>query len=698
MNVVMPLIIVLIIAVGVLSMVQGKKTESLSKRERQARKMQQYRKLYSFLANNFITQNGLQRIHSKLAQLSVYRKEELYFLSSKLFLMSWGATLGLCIVGFILFHDALCIILCILFGLLLNNTLIEKQLDKLHKEVLLALSSALGSIQQEYLRLGNVVEAISEADVSDILKRPFDDIYNILTASNSEERIQEFYEATPFRPLQTLVGICAKINNEGDTLDAYGQSNFTQALITLSTDVDSEVRKIITQKSKFGIIEYLPFVPLVGIPLIEMYFQSIMPGTALIYGGMLGYLFRTAIITVCLISYGVISRINSTVPVKEDDRSDWAMRLLENKHWKRFIENWQPKGKKLQKWGFVLKNSMSRQTLSQVYTKKIIFGAVAIVFATATALTTVQLGRQFVLTSTQQLSLTSSNEMDAYSQTAIANMDAEYIAQRQLLQPEHTLEYDISQLVLSVQKLLGLVPQDSLVGGGSKYPDLPEDTVKGMIKGVMPGLTDLQIIDQQKRLNDKFETLQTSYFHWYFVWLIFLVGVIGYNVPELQLKLRRILAWTEAEDDFLQLQALVSVLMTTNMDTLDVLYELCQHSRIHKDMLLYCYHSFPSNPELELSRLEAKTPISDFKRLIGNFKLTINDLSLGEACSRLKIEREQIMSIRETKTMEMIDRKRGLCGPLSMLPLGAMVIGELIVPLGYLGIREFSSALSMMNS
>jgi hypothetical protein len=32
-----------------------------------------------------------------------------------------------------------------------------------------------------------------------------------------------------------------------------------------------------------------------------------------------------------------------------------------------------------------------------------------------------------------------------------------------------------------------------------------------------------------------------------------------------------------------------------------------------------------------------------------------------------------------------------------MVPLGAMVIGELLIPLGYLGVKEFMSAMTTMD-
>ena len=276
-------------------------------------------------------------------------------------------------------------------------------------------------------------------------------------------------------------------------------------------------------------------------------------------------------------------------------------------------------------------------------------------------------------------------------------LDEKYMAQRLALQPEYTLMEEVGQVIYNIKDLLGLNGKKSVTDTKEKYPDLSEDAIKGMVSGYMPGLSDLQVLDQVKRLQDKFETVMNTKFHWWLVWVCALVGLIGWKAPDFMISFRKIMVKTDAEDDFLQLQTLVSIFMTTDMDTLDILYELSQQSRIHKEMLTYCYHSYPANPELELTRLQSKTPLTEFKRFIGKLKLTISDLSMSEAFADLIIEREQIMRIREITIQATIDKKRGLCGPLSLTPLGCMVVGELLIPLGYLGYREFMNALTMMD-
>ena len=692
-TVIIILAIVGILGFAVYSIIMGGKPQ----KQQDAKKKELYRKLYKILAKNFITQSSVRKIYSKLSNLCVYKREELYIYTTQYFLLSWGVSLALIVFSIMAFSDVISVLICIAFAFLLNNTLIEKQLDKQYSKVLEATSKALGAIRQEYMKTNSVVEAINEAPIDDILKKPFDEIYSILTATDSELRLQEFYAATPFRTLQTLVGICYNINNQGDTRDDKGNSNFIQALTVLSTDVNAEITKITSQKKKFGIIEYLPFVPILAIGFLEGYFTSIMPGTALIYGGPIGYICRTLTILSAIICYGIISKINTTVPIKEDDRVIWAVNALSKSKVRKFINDIKPKNKKAVVLRQRLKLALSRQTVEEIYVQKVVYGVGCFILALVTCFSVITMGGEFVRNSTQQLSLVATNEMERYSKESILALDEKYISQRMALQPDKTVVDEINEVVDGFKGLVGLGGDKKYTEKKEKYPDLKEDTIKSMVSGYMPGLSDLQTLDQVKRLQDKFVTIMGTQFHWWLILVCAFAGFIGTKIPNISLKLRRMMVRTEAEDDFLQLQTLVSIFMTTDMDTLDTLYELSQHSRIHKEMLTYCYHSYPSNPEMELTRLQAKTPLTEFKRFIGKLKLTMSDLSMQEAFSDLIIEREQIMRIREITINATIDRKRGLCGPLSLTPLGFMVVGELLIPLGYLGYREFLNALTMMG-
>ncbi len=627
------------------------------KKQQDAKKNEMYRKLYKFLSSFFLSQQKVLKIYSRIAMLSVYGKSEMMAMTTKYYLMSTGISIGMIAVAFFLFKDVLSSLICTMFGMLVSNILVDKQLDSTNYKVYKSLGKAISSIRQEYMRLGSIPEAIESADYDPIIRRPMEEIHTILTTSNGELKLHEFYESTPFRTIQTLAGICYNINNSGDTKDETGNSNFIQSLTLLAGDINSEIKRIQVQKQKFGKIEYLPFAPIFAMTLIESYFSSIMPGTALIYKGPMGYLSRTIILVSCIISYSIVSRINSTNALKEDDRDPWVLKLLENRVINNIVSNIVPKGRKAYKAEKKLKSVLSKMNIKQLYAKKLVFSACALVLSVVTAISTISLGKEFIRTSTQQLSLVASNEMDEYSAEAIRTLDKIYLESER---------------------------------------EFGEEELKLLIKTYMPNLSDLEVIDQQKRLEDKKKNLENAYFKWWYMWICFLISVIAFFGPDVSLVLRKYIVETEAEEDFLQLQTLVSILMNTDIDTLDTLGQLCQHSRIHKEMLLHCYHSYPANPEKELARLKSKTPIIEFKRFIGKLELTVSDLSLKESFSDLIMERQNIVDIRNRSMDIALDKKRGICGPLSMTPIALLVIGELLLPLGILGVNEFMKALSSM--
>ena len=630
----------------------------MPKREQAQKTAEISRKLYRFLSRFFLTQEYIANLYSKVAKLSIYRREEIQVLVVKYFAISWGVGAALVGVGIFLFNDFLTTLICIMFAVLVANITVDKQLDKLQNQVTKAMAQALSVIRQEYLRTDSVVEALNDAEVPAIIKRPLEEISQILTANNGELKLQEFTESSPFRTMQTLAAICYHINNQGDERDVYGQSNFAQALTILLSDINNEIQKVAYRKSRFGFIEYLPFLPILAIGIMEGYFMSIMPGTALVYSGIIGYFCRTITVLSAVISYTIVSRINCNVPIKEDDRGSLVLKLMDNPVIKQMATNISPKNKKRAKLELNLKHSISRMSVEQFYLKKAITMLSAFFITIITIFSSVQLGEQFLRTSTQQLSLVATNEMDNFTEQAIQEMDSIYLA--------NPVGFNDQQMT-------------------------------DMVTSYMPGLSDLQIQDQVKRMKTKASQLENAYFKWWYVWVAGLLGFIGWMIPNLMLTLRKKLIQTEEEDDFLEIQTLVSILMNTNMDTMDMLSEMAQHSRIHKDMFLYAFQGYASNPELELTRLQAKTPLIEFKRFIGKLKLTISDLSLREAYSDLLMEREHILRIRDMAVKDAIDAKRFYCGPLAMIPLGAMIIGSFLIPIGILGYHEFMGALANMG-
>ena len=315
---------------GVFVIILGSKPQ----KQQQAGAQKLYKKAYKHLSSFFLTQGQMLKITARISALSIYNRAEIQSLATKYFLLTSAISGGLVIASFFLFKDTVSVLICIAFALVINNTLVSKQIDKVNLQVYKALKVAISSIRQEYMRLESVSEAVAEAEVPTILRKPMEEIHSIMTNTNGELRLYQFYESNPFRALQTLAGVCFLVNEKGDDKDSYGQSNFVSALTMLASDVNSEITRLTTMKSRFGIIEYLPLVPMGMMNILESYLMSIMPGTALIYNGIIGYLVRVITLVGSILCYNTVANINTASPIKEDDRAPWTLTMLKNPIWR----------------------------------------------------------------------------------------------------------------------------------------------------------------------------------------------------------------------------------------------------------------------------------------------------------------------------------------------------------------------------
>lgn len=612
-------------------------------------------KAHKFFSRFFLTSSYLAEVKMKLAQLSVYRKDEIKLQATKMLLAAYGFSSAFMLLSIILFSNMLIILICFGFCLVLCNLLIDKRLDNAYEQVLRGASYGLDAVRQEFSRTSSVVDALNDANYLDIVKKPMEEIYTILTSSNSAIKLQEFNESTPFRVFQTFAKMCYLIDNDGDTKDAYGKSNFSTALTTLISDLNSEIQKIAYRKTKFGKMEFMPLASIPAIPLITTVFSKMMPGTALIYNGIIGQIIQTVCVVAAVGSYLGIARINTSKPIIDDDRMPFIESLLLKRKWKQFARNIAPKNQKKLKIEMQLKNAMSKMSIEHLYLRKTLFAFTFSLIMLMTILVAIGIAKDFLTHSTQQLSLISSTDSPAYDKPKMKEMDALYLAN-----PD---EYS------------------------------SDESKTALVKSHLPLLTDLQVVEETQRLKTKKASLDNTYFKWYYIWLVAATGYFGWRFASSTIKTRQKLMQSEAREDFLQLQTLVSILMNTSIDTLDLLYELSRSSVVHKPLLVYAYHSYPSDPNLALAHLRASIPLYDFKRFVDKLKLTTSELSMQEAFDSLMTERDHILKLREIEIQASINKKAKRASKMAFTPLLLVALGLYLFPMGYLGIKELLGGL-----
>ena len=503
--------------------------------------------------------------------------------------------------------------------------------------------------------MGNIPDAINECAKGKFLQKSMDKIYLILTATDSEERLEEFYRTVPFPMLQTLAGVCYLLNDAGDEKDDRGVSAFKSAITLLKHECDLEVRKLTKQRMMFSMLEYLPLAPLPFIGVLKWFFTTYMPGTSVIYNGMIGYISQTVIILIAIFAYWYITSTNSPTAIRRNDRSDFVDSFLFWPPFQAILPNILPKKARIKmKIEKELKGALSSKDIKYIYASKVLAAFIAFVM-TLTALTAFTfLAKEFTYDNIKTASFLGGQDMSVDEANKWHELDNSLLAQ-----PKAPRERDLQDIIPSY------------------FPDISAMDLK----------------DQCTRIIQKYNNYHNLRFHWWYVLIAYGAAVFGWFAPGIMLDLRKKMVRTEEEEDVLQLQTMLAILRFTHLDTMEALYWLARQSRIYQTAIYFAYHEYPSDPELALNRLKDKSSLPEFQQICERLLSTISQVTIREAFSDLESERDQMLSIREMVQNNTLERKRRQCSPISRAPLMAMVVGHVLAPIGILAYNGITNML-----
>lgn len=648
--------------IGVIAILNNEKKKNASKKGHKAPKvdkLQKYQKLHVILWDNFLVRGKYRALYERVGELGIYTMPELRATAVKFFLQTTGLSVLVTVIGIFCFQDLVASIALIGFGYLMQNVLVDKQIDKVHFALVKQLSVSLSSVREMYTKFGTIPDAINECKKGKLVQTAFEKIYLILTSTNGKERLEEFYATTPVRLLQTFANVCYILNDAGDQEAADGTSAFKQGVTLLKNEVDLEIRKLTKTKLAFGMLEWMPVIPMFTVGIIQSFFISNIPGTSVLYNGMLGYVVRLVLALLSVVGYYVISVINSPSSVRTNDRMYFIDWLLKKKWFSNFIDDIVPKKARFKhKFNKLTKGSLTAKDMRYLYACKVVVSIVAAALATIVCTLVMQFAREFVYNNTESLSMVAGTAYTEAEQMIIEDMDKIYM---------------------------------------DRDTKMSEEEATNLVYEMLPDIYEMDKLEHVERLSSKWDSYHSLTWHWWFVLIIFGAAFIAWQTPPLMIMMRKYLVKTEAEEDILQIQTMLSILMYTSLDTLDAIHWMIQTSKIHKDILIYCYHEYPSNPEVAIDRMKSKVNLPEFQNMCDKLISTINYVSLKDAFGDLVVERQHVMQLREMVQESTIAKKRSIASPLALAPLAVLVVGYVLLPIGILGIQEFTSAFAEMG-
>jgi hypothetical protein len=606
-------------------------------------------KKYTFYSNFFLTRKNFNSILKSYQSLSCMTQQQIKNKSIKLFEKSVTTSLAIPVGLIITTQDIVIGLLGLLISLVYYNLTIEKDIDDVYRLIIKEVSVLVQSIVLNYMEFNNIPRAILESDRGQYLTVIVDDMYNVLSDVDSENKLRDFINKSPLKTLTELMSVCQITKEHGDERNERGESKFVEQLGVIEKEINLEIKVLHLQKQKFNLLDKITLAGIIAMPAVDWFLLSKIPGTAIIVKGVLGMAIKVFILLITMVAYYVISVINKKSVVSGTDFSESTYQLSQNKRIRRFIDSIKPKSyKNVIKMESLLEESLSSHSIETFYTEKIIYCVFMGLLGLFLSITFIITARNYIYNRTGTLSF----------------------------------------LPIIVEKRM----QEEIDRMDTIYMELEEKPVgQELLDFIDSNVRNLNMIDLQEqaaRLNKKWNTYSNIYFKWNYILIIYGMGVIGWFAPNMKIKLRKFLVQFEAEEDASQLQTVMITLSGTGLSVYEILHRLLDLSTIHKNSISYACQTFVKDPEFALDVLSDNSKIPEFKRMCTKLKKSIFTLPIRDAFKNIVVEKEQSLAIKEMDAVNMVNKKANLANMLAMAPAACVLILQALLPLLILGFKQ----------
>lgn len=653
------------------------KTHRLTKEQlaiKKKKKQKYWCNMYQTMSENRIFKNHIVRLTKRLEQMSVFRQEEIRVGAAKFTFKLFSYVVIAFVTGCIIFDDVISVALFVVAAYVIYQSQVEKSIQASVLRVYRELKNGISSVRLEYRKSRDVLVALENATYGNRVANIFSDIKGVVSSTKGQQALEDYYSKVPFKEVQTFAMVCYNINDTGDEF-TDDTSTFDKALLVMNSDINQKIETYNYEAMKFGKIEWLAMAGIAMTIVLKYLISAMLPSAAILYNSIAGILIQNGVITYSIYAYWVVAHAHIRAFMDKDDRPDIVQWFMKKDIFYNFAKRTCPEGKKRRILQAKLTKAFSKRTVLDFHAQKLVYGIIAGVTVGFVVLTAPLFEKNYLWSYTKAFDLTGSisyeddDGNEIISKKDVLRMDKAYIDTRR-------------------------------AGEWENQNDDEEVTkeINAFILSYMPKSTTMELQDQRSRLETKYQKIQNSGFHWYYILLAYAAGIIGYMFPDRGLKKRIALAKEEEEEEFLQLQVIMMVLASMNFDTLETLGHLAQIADIHKPIFLQCYYGYAADPIAELDKMMRQTQSDNFKQFIAKLKETVEDLSIKEAFADLEADREHIMNERSDYIKENINRKRAKFGQTALRPMILAIYGMLVFPLVYTGITGLRDVAKEITS
>lgn len=529
---------------------------------------------------------------------------------------------------------------------MLHNQIIKMLVDKIEVKLLKQFEAFLANVRHHYHEHGMIDEAIydsiEECDYEISLHASR--MYEILTASNAEEKVEEYNEIAPNKFMKSFIAISYLVQRFGDRSED-NKSIYLNNLNYLKQEINMELLKREKLGYLFQSLSTIAVSPVFTLNALENWAVYNIPELKEYYDGPYGFCVAIILFLLVFASYQLISKLQSSIEYTPCDNTVYSY-ILKIPGFQYIIDGMiEKKHLKALKYDMLLKKTGAKTSVNQFYAKQILFAVLTLVLSTGIFYNIHAIVKNNLLYSSGNLILSQfDNSIDAEEERKIIEIDRKYI----LLFKRQNINFD------NIQKALE---------NGGEYTDSRQTGIAA------------------ERIVKKLKIYNNQYFKWWELLLSILFSLVAYQFPFWMLLFRERVLRMSMEDEVMQFHSIILMLMhIERINVEDILGWMEQFAHIFKSSISKCINNYEYGDILALEQLAQDEPYTPFVRIVENLQSAADKIKLEHAFDELKSERDYYQEKRKQDN-EILVNKKGMWGKLiAFIPLGATVFFYLLVP------------------
>jgi hypothetical protein len=561
----------------------------------------------------------------------------------------------------------------LLFGvccIYLNSMIIRSFAGNSDTRLLTAMVDYVGDVKHFYHATAMVGEAIKQANLraaGEMLNQGTR-IYNILTGSNPEYMLKEYYETCSNKFLKIFAGFSYLVQDFGDK-KIEGISLYIKNLNYITEEIQIEIIKKNQLAYWLRGLNIIVLFPLLLPPVIESWMRSGFPIVSVFYDSSTGFYLRCSIFLVIVVCYAFIVQIQKTEQnAKAFYKRTWDYYLNRIGIIRFFVNLFAPRqntAKYRKMKSFLEDDAGSAMPVEGLYLRRLIFGLSAFIIIL------------LVFSSGHR-----TNVEKIIADTAYGIDNANFFRMMGKLDEEELLnEIKIKELDVSIIKKIGSM-------GLSKAEDILAAAKAELISMNYDG-EDQELTAQRicmKIIDSKKEYIQT----WEVLASLLAAGVASW-FPMVLLAFQASLRKVDMEDEVFQFHTIIILLMHhDNVDVKVVLEWMKEFANIFRAPIELCLTNF-QNQNLALEKLKEDVKFKPFGKIIDNLQMANEDISLIAAFDALELEREFYKESRKESNKQQVNKKIEFGQLIGFIPVYAVLLLYMALPIIVTSFTAFSS-------